>query len=128
MHGEAVLSVGICWVPEPESSHRGIPYNAKFSTMHRAAGLGFFMSCQDHVKHAKARSVFIFFSLGFRDRVSLYSPGCPGTHFVDQAGLELRNPPASASRVLGLKVWATMPGLGVFLDEQRLCMIHKDIV
>jgi hypothetical protein len=36
----------------------------------------------------------------FRDRVSLYSPGCPGTHFVDQAGLELRNPPASASRVL----------------------------
>jgi hypothetical protein len=24
-------------------------------------------------------------------------PGCPGTHFVDQAGLELRNPPASAS-------------------------------
>jgi hypothetical protein len=25
----------------------------------------------------------------FRDRVSLYSPGCPGTHFVDQAGLEL---------------------------------------
>jgi hypothetical protein len=39
----------------------------------------------------------------FRDRVSLYSPGCPGTHFVDQAGLELRNPPASASQVLGLK-------------------------
>jgi hypothetical protein len=24
---------------------------------------------------------------GFRDRVSLCSPGCPGTHFVDQAGL-----------------------------------------
>jgi hypothetical protein len=45
----------------------------------------------------------------FRDRVSLYSPGCPGTHFVDQAGLELRNPPASASWVLGLKVCATMP-------------------
>ena len=36
----------------------------------------------------------------FRDRVSLYSPGCPGPHFVDQAGLELRNPPASASGVL----------------------------
>jgi hypothetical protein len=43
----------------------------------------------------------------FRDRVSLYSPGCPGTHFVDQAGLELRNLPASASQVLGLKVCAT---------------------
>ncbi|GAB1295570.1 TBC1 domain family member 15 [Apodemus speciosus] len=35
--------------------------------------------------------------------VSLCSPGCPGTHSVDQAGLELRNPPASASQVLGLK-------------------------
>jgi hypothetical protein len=33
--------------------------------------------------------------LVFRDRVSLYNSGCPGTHFVDQAGLELRNPPAS---------------------------------
>ncbi|GAB1285119.1 Protein tyrosine phosphatase receptor type N [Apodemus speciosus] len=41
--------------------------------------------------------------LDFR-RVSLCSPGCPGTHSVDQAGLELRNPPASASQVLGLKV------------------------
>jgi len=28
--------------------------------------------------------------LVFRDRVSLCSPGCPGTHSVDQAGLELR--------------------------------------
>jgi hypothetical protein len=28
-----------------------------------------------------------FFFLVFRDRVSLYSPGCPGAHFVDQAGL-----------------------------------------
>ena len=52
----------------------------------------------------------IFFFLVFGDRVSLYSPGCPGSHFVDQAGLKLRNPPASASQVLGLKVRATMPG------------------
>jgi hypothetical protein len=43
----------------------------------------------------------------FRDRVSLCSPGCPRTHYVDQAGLELRNLPASASRVLGLKAYAT---------------------
>jgi hypothetical protein len=58
--------------------------------------------------------VFVFglvwFGLVFRDRVSLCSPGCPGTHSVDQAGLELRNPPASASRVLGLKACATTPG------------------
>ncbi|GAB1300239.1 E3 ubiquitin-protein ligase DTX3L [Apodemus speciosus] len=33
----------------------------------------------------------------------LCSPGCPGTQFVDQAGLKLRNPLASASQVLGLK-------------------------
>jgi hypothetical protein len=49
--------------------------------------------------------VVLFFV--FRDRVSLYSPGCPGTHFVHQAGLELRNLPDSASQVLGLKVCAT---------------------
>jgi hypothetical protein len=30
---------------------------------------------------------FWFFETGF-----LYSPGCPGTHFVDQAGLELISP------------------------------------
>jgi hypothetical protein len=48
-----------------------------------------------------------FFFLVFRDRVSLCSPGFPRTHFVDQAGLELRNPPASASQVLGLKACAT---------------------
>jgi hypothetical protein len=53
----------------------------------------------------------LFFFLVFRDSVSLYSPGCPGTHFVDQAGLELRNPPASASQVLGLKACATTPSL-----------------
>jgi hypothetical protein len=28
-----------------------------------------------------------------RDRVFLCSPGCPGTHSVDQVGLELRNLP-----------------------------------
>jgi hypothetical protein len=35
--------------------------------------------------------------------VFLCSPGCPGTHLVDQVGLELRNPPASVSWVMGLK-------------------------
>jgi hypothetical protein len=35
--------------------------------------------------------------------ITLCSPGCPGTHSVDQAGLKLRNLPASASQVLGLK-------------------------
>jgi hypothetical protein len=51
---------------------------------------------------------FVFCFFVFRDRVSLYSPGCPESHFVDQAGLELRNPPASASQVLELKVCTTI--------------------
>ena len=41
--------------------------------------------------------VFVVVVFVFQDRVSLYSPGCPGTHFVDQGGLELRNLLPSAS-------------------------------
>ena len=43
--------------------------------------------------------------------VLLGSPGYPGTHSVDHVGLELRDPPASASPVQGLKVCATKPCL-----------------
>jgi hypothetical protein len=50
---------------------------------------------------------FVFWFLVFRDRVSLSSSGCPGTHYVDKAGLKLRNSPVSASQVLGLKACAT---------------------
>jgi hypothetical protein len=53
----------------------------------------------------------------FQDRVSLCSPGCPGTHFVEQSGLNLRNLPASASQVLGSKAWATKPGIIHFLNK-----------
>jgi hypothetical protein len=41
--------------------------------------------------------------------VCLFFQDCPGTHSVDQAGLELRNLPASTSGVLGLKACATTP-------------------
>jgi hypothetical protein len=47
--------------------------------------------------------LFVFVS----DRVSLYSPGCPGTHSVDPAGLKLRNLLTSASQMLGLKACTT---------------------
>ena len=47
------------------------------------------------------------FSLVFRDKVSLCSPGCPRTHFVDQAGLELRDLPTS--QVLGSKARTSTP-------------------
>ena len=62
--------------------------------------------------HHASFSVFMLlflFCFVFWDRVSLYSPGCPGTLSVDQAGLELRYTLASASWVLGLKVWVTIP-------------------
>lgn len=43
--------------------------------------------------------VFVFAGV-YRDRVSLRSPGCPRVHWVNQAGLDLREPPTSVSRVL----------------------------
>ena len=58
-------------------------------------------------------SISFFFS--HWDRVSLYLPGCPGTYFVDQAVLELRYPPGSASWVLQLKSCSTMTWLPLFL-------------
>jgi hypothetical protein len=60
-----------------------------------------FTVMSEKILKAISLAFFFFFFLVFRDRVSLCSPGCPGTHSVDQAGLELRNSPASASRVLG---------------------------
>jgi hypothetical protein len=45
--------------------------------------------------------------LVFRGRVSMCSHRWPGTHSIDQDGLELRNPPASASQVLVLRACAT---------------------
>jgi hypothetical protein len=63
--------------------------------------------------------------LVFQDRVSLYSPGCPGTHFVDQVGLELRNLPASASRVLGLTACATTAR--IFDKESKTMQWKKKI-
>jgi hypothetical protein len=55
----------------------------------------------------------------FQDSVFLCSPDCPGTHSVDQAGLELRNLPASASQVQGLKVCATTAWLITHLLQIR---------
>ena len=60
--------------------------------------------------------LFVCLFLFFQDSVSLCSPG---THFVDQAGLELSNPPASASRVLGLKACVTTPGLFYFFKDRQ---------
>jgi hypothetical protein len=63
----------------------------------------------------------------FWDRVSLCSPGCPGTHSVDQTGLELRNPPASASRVLGIKAYTTTAWLKIYLFWIWVFCLHVNL-
>jgi hypothetical protein len=45
--------------------------------------------------------------------LSVIMTGCSGAHFVEQAGLELRNLPASASGVLELKACATTPSFAI---------------
>jgi hypothetical protein len=72
--------------------------------------------------------VCLFACLFFETGVSLYSPGCPGTHFVDQAGLKLRNPPASAPQVLGLKACATTPGLNWNFNKGKSLGIYPPCV
>jgi hypothetical protein len=68
--------------------------------------------CRTVIATTTRNDTFLFLLLFvFRDAVSLCSPGCPGTLFVDQAGLELRNLPVSASQVLGLKACTTTPQL-----------------
>jgi hypothetical protein len=58
--------------------------------------------------------------LVFQDRDSLSSSGYPGTHCVEQAGLELRDPLASVSQVLGLKVCTTTTQLYTLLFKSSL--------
>ena len=56
-----------------------------------------------------------FFCCFFPDRVSLCNTGYSGPHSVDHTGLELRDLPAFASWMLGLKVCAT-----TILFDQRV--------
>jgi hypothetical protein len=50
---------------------------------------------------------YLFILLLFSDRVSLYSSGCPGTHSVDQAGLELSL--ASLKRIKEMLLYVDTP-------------------
>jgi hypothetical protein len=50
---------------------------------------------------------FYFFVFFLRHRVPLCSPGYFRTHSEEKAGLQMRDLPASAPRVLGSKVCAT---------------------
>ena len=77
---------------------------AKTINVFPVASLGFFFST-----FLAVLSFHFFFIVVFCLFVcfSLCSPGCPGTHSVDQDDLKLRNLPASTSQVLGLKTCAT---------------------
>jgi hypothetical protein len=68
----------------------------------------------------KRQHFFVCFLLFFQDRFSLCCSGCPGTQSVDQAGLELRNPPASASQVLRLKACATTARQHFYARDTKL--------
>jgi hypothetical protein len=67
--------------------------------------LGVFIAVNRHHDHND--SFFFFFETGFL----CVALAVLESHSVDQAGLELRNPPASTFRVLGLKACVTTPGL-----------------
>ena len=64
--------------------------------------------------------LFVFF---LPDRVSLCSPGCP-VLCVDQAVLKLRNPSASASQVLELKVCVHPPLPGSTFFKHYVCIMY----
>ena len=78
-----------------------------------------FLTLQPQTPFIKTSFLFCFVLFVFWDRVSLCSPGCPGAHSVDQAGLKLRNPPASTSQVLGLKACAILSEKWTWEHTQR---------
>ena len=57
----------------------------------------------------------MFPPLLFWDRVSLHSPDCPETHYVDQGVLELTEIISLSLLSAGLKAYATKPGTKTFL-------------
>jgi hypothetical protein len=56
----------------------------------------------------KKNCYLYFFSLFILRQGLTVALSCPGTHSVDQAGLELRDQPASASQVQRLKACAIL--------------------
>jgi hypothetical protein len=74
----------------------------------------FVLSSQILKKQFTVYYYYHYYLRGHWDRVSLYSPGFPGTHSVDQAGLKLKHPLNSVSRVLGLKVCITSSSSWLF--------------
>jgi hypothetical protein len=70
----------------------------------------------------------LFVCLFVWDDAFLCNPGCPGTHSVDQAGLKLRNTPASTSQVLLLKACVTTAWLALVLRNNYVTWYDADDV
>ena len=64
-----------------------------------------------------------FIDFFFKAESHLCSPGCPGSHSVHQAGLRLRDSPASISPLLGLEVCVL---LCYFLSLENACCVCRD--
>jgi hypothetical protein len=70
---------------------------------------------------------FIFLFIFFFKTVLLQSSDCPGTQYTARLASNCRDLPASASRVLGLKMYTTVPGPLTFKVRQltiRLSSTH----
>jgi hypothetical protein len=72
-----------------------------------------FLSLPSFLPPSLSLFFFLFLFVVFEDMVSLWRPGCPGLHIW--AGLELRDLPSSAARVLKLNVFATTAQLTISL-------------
>lgn len=59
------------------------------------------------------------------DMVSPYSPDCPRTCYVEQAGNNSRDFPAPASLILGLKVCINMPSQKCSSSPNFLCQMFS---
>jgi hypothetical protein len=122
--GQPSAPVASYGCPVIESSHRKKLLRENTSVISSCRVLFFFHS---FFLSVSILFYFILFFGFFRDRVSLCSPCCPGTHSVDQAGLELRNPPTSASQVLGLKTCAITAPLSFFLKDVFIYFMYMSI-
>jgi hypothetical protein len=81
------------------------------------------MNCFDRIMPSILYFCCFGFSFVIQGTISLCSLVCPGTHSAEQASLKLRNPPASASQVLGLKIYAISTQLSFVLLKLLLYII-----
>jgi hypothetical protein len=105
------VCVSVCVGTSPPQSHTEYTYHLPRKDHY------FFVFC-----------CFVF--LVFRDRVSLCSPGCPGTHSVDKAGLELKKFTClclPSAGIIGVRHHAQPGSLFLFLDFLKCILAPSGI-